>query len=199
MKNQIKIITLLGMGFCFGLAAVVTNYTAQKSQRDPANAGSLMQISNLGIPELRNEILNRIKVHPTLIGIKKIELRDFSTSLCKEVNNIEFIFASEGVSVGGEPTRLLVSIPCEPGIDSSEIAPAVIPVGKLLADNPQNKSYVLPGNTVISLQNVADVWPTTWVLVQVDIHTSYGGGIKHITFDRSPASVNDQPPVVLEF
>lgn len=198
MTNQIKILTLLGLGFCFGLAAVVTNYTATKTQRDPAAAGSpLMHISDLNQSQIRSEILNRLKVHPTSQGEKKIELNGFSTNLCTDVKSMDFVFAAEGVSVAGEPPRMEVAVPCEAGLEGAEIADMNIPVAQMTAERFQDKTFEIPGHSKVTIKNSADGWPTTWVLIHVNIHTQTD--VKHISFDRGIASESGIHPVVLEF
>jgi hypothetical protein len=200
VKNQIKIITLLGMGFCFGLAAVVTNYTASKTQRDPAaDTATIYQITDLSSSEIRAQLAHRLKVHPTIEGKKNISLEGFSSNICKSYPNIEMEFVGEGISVAGDPPVLKVAYPCQAAQDPSAIAAASLPVSRLLLERPRNAAFQFDGfSSVLTLTNSADEWPTTWILKAVHFKNDSGTN-KDVTFDRSPASVNDQPPVVLEF
>lgn len=200
MKNKIKILTLLGMGFCLGLAAVVTNYTASRTQRDPASPSeTIYQISDLSSSEIRTQLAHRIKVHPTIEGKKSISLEGFSSAICKAYPNIEMEFVAEGISVAGDPPVLKVGYPCQAGQDPAVIAPAHIAVSRLMLERPRNAAFQFDGySSTLTLLNSADEWPTTWVLKAVHFKNEAGSN-KDVSFDRSPASVNEQPPVVLEF
>lgn len=199
MKNKIKILTLLGMGFCFGLATVVTNYTATTTQRDPAADHSVIyQISELSNSEMRSHLSHRLKVHPTVEGKKTISLEGFSSSICKSYPNIEMEFVGEGITVAGDPPALKITSPCQAGQDPAVIGPVHLAVSRLLAEPPRNAAFQFDGYpSTFTLTNSADEWPTTWILKAV--HFKNESGSKDISFDRSPASVNEEPPVVLEF
>lgn len=200
MKNQLKILTLLGLGFCFGLAAVVTNYTATKTQRDPAaDQAVIYQITDLSSSEIRSQLAHRLKVHPTIEGRKSISLEGFSSNICKTYSYIEMDFVGEGVSVAGDPPVLKVLYPCESGQDPAAIAAVQLPVARLLAESPRNAAYQFDGySSVLRLSNSADEWPTTWILQAVHFKNASGEN-KDVTFDRAPASADGQQPVVLEF
>ena len=200
MNNKVKVITLIAMGFCFGFAAVVSNYSASRTQRDPAAFGeTLFQISDLSNAEIRAQILHRLKVHPTIEGKKSISFTGISSSICKSFSNIELEFVAEGVSVAGDPPVLKISYPCQSAQDPAEIEPAHLAISRLLAEHPRNATFHFDGfNPTLTLQNSADEWPTIWVLRDVSFKGTSGTD-KHVSFDRSPASANEQPPVVLEF
>jgi hypothetical protein len=188
------------MGFCLGLAAVISNYTHERTQRDPAAlTGTLYQITNLSSSEIREQLLHRLKVHPLTDGKKTISLNGFSSAICKAYSQIDMEFVAEGVSVAGDPPVLKISYPCHAAQDPSEIAPAELSVSRLLLEKPHNATFQFDGSaTTFTLQNSADEWPTQWVLREIEFKND-GGTSKHVTFDRSPASVNEEPPVVLEF
>lgn len=200
MKNKIKIVSLLGLGFCFGLAAVVTNYTASKTQRDPAaDTEVIYQITDLSHSEMRSHLSHRLKVHPTVEGKKSISLEGFSTNICKTYPHIEMEFVGEGISVAGDPPVLKVESPCQGGQDPAVIGPVHLAVSRLMAEQPRNATYEFDGySSSFTLSNSADEWPTTWILKAVHFKNDSGTN-KDVTFDRSPASVNEQPLVVLEF
>jgi len=200
VNNKIKIFTLLGMGFCLGLAAVISNYTVTHTQRDPAALNEkLYQITTLSSSEIRAQLLHRIKVNPTVDGHKSISLHGFSSSICKSYSHIEMQFVAEGVSVAGDPPVLTVLSPCQEAQDPSELAPVQIAVSRLMLEKPRNATFQFDGYTAtFTLQNSADEWPVQWVLREVEFKNDTGTS-KHVTFDRSPASVNEEPPVVLEF
>jgi hypothetical protein len=200
VNNKVKVLTLLGMGFCLGLAAVISNYSSSRTHRDPAAFGEkLYQITNLSNSEIREQLLHRLKVHPTLEGKKTIALTGLSSSICKSYSHIELEFVAEGISVAGDPPVLTVNYPCQAAQDPSEIAPAQLAISRLTAEKPHNATFQFDGYAAtFTLQNSADEWPTQWILREVEFKNENGSS-KHVTFDRSPASVNEEPPVVLEF
>ena len=198
MKNNLKILSLLGLGFCFGLTAVITNYTATHTQRDPAAInGKIFQISNLSSSEIRAQLQNKIKVNPTVQGEKSVALNGLSSGLCKTYSSIEMEFVAEGISVAGDPPIMKISYPCTAGQDPAEIAPMQLSVQRLLGEKPRNAEFKFDGyNATVTLQNSADEWPRQWVLKQVEFKGA--GASKQVSFDRAPASAGSQP-IVFEF
>lgn len=200
MKTKVKLLTLLGLGFCFGLAAVFTNYSNLTGQRDPAAINAkVFQLSNLSSIEIKSQIQKKLKVMPTVRGQKNIALNGFSSALCKTYSIIEMEFAGEGISVAGEPPVMKISYPCTAGQDPAEIAPMQLAVKRLMGEKPRNASFKFDGyNSTVILSNAADEWPQQWILKQVQFKNENGNN-KQVSFDRSPASINEEPPIVLEF
>lgn len=190
----------MGLGFCFGLAAVISNYTNLTGQRDPAALnGKVFQISNLTSGEIKAQLQKKLKVMPTIEGQKNVALNGFSSALCKTYSTIEMEFQGEGISVAGEPPVMKISYPCSAGQDPAEIAPMQLAVKRLMGEKPRNASFKFDGyNSTVTLSNSADEWPHQWVLKQVQFKNESGNN-KQVSFDRSPASVKEEPPIVLEF
>ncbi len=185
------------MGFFFGLSAVMMNYSELKTQRDPATYGDkIFQITSLTSKELKAHL----KVNETINGEKTIEFRGFASSLCKLYPTIEMKLAAEGILINGIPPKLKISFPCEPGQDPAEIAPVKIAVSQLKLQTPKSDvKFIFDGNkSTYSLENSDSEWPLVWTLEHVEFIGDAGSN-KKVNFDRSPASVQESLPVVIEF
>lgn len=199
MRSKFPIVILLIASYLFGYVFFQSVASEKRLQRDPATLdGKIFQLGNLSSEQIKYQLEKNIKVSPTVNGKKAIHFSGFSSAICKTYPNIEIEFMAEGVAVAGESPSMYILAPCESGKDQAEIESIYIPVGKLLSLSPKNKTYQFDGfSSQIIFKNSADEWPTQWVLKRVEFkHIS--GMNKSASFNRSPASVNEQP-IVLEF
>ncbi|MGZ3690816.1 MAG: hypothetical protein ACXVAX_04905 [Pseudobdellovibrio sp.] len=200
MKKKVLSIAGLTLGFAIGLTTFVTTYTRISTQRDPAALnGKVYEISNLTSAEIKAQLKKKFKVSTQIQGLKNLSFAGFSSALCKTYPQIEVEFVAEGVSVAGDAPELKVTSPCAAGTDPAEIGSIQIPIDKLLAEKAKNAEYKFEGyNSTLTLKNSADEWPHQWVLKRIEFKAAAGEN-KQVSFDRSPASVNEEAPIVLEF
>lgn len=201
MKSKIKSTLLVLTSFLLGLGVFYTVYSGTIGKRDPAAInGKVFQITTLTSAEIKAQLQNKIKVAPTLAGMKSITFAGFSSALCKTYGSVEVEFAAEGVSVGGEAPTMKISHPCEAAQDPAEMASINLPIEKILSEKPRNAEYTFDGyKAVVTFANAADEWPRQWILKRVEFK-NINGENKSASFNRSPASVTEgEQPIVLEF
>lgn len=201
MSSQLKSIGFFILCFTFGLSVFFSFQEGIVTQRDPASiGGKIFQISSLSSDQIKNQLIQKIKVFPTVDGKKSIQFSGFSSGLCKTYSEIEMEFQAEGVATAGEVPTMKISSPCEIGQDPSEMASFLVPVSKILNEKPRNAEYKFEGfSTKISFNHAADEWPRQWVLKTVHFKNT-AGEVKSANFDRKPATErNSDRPVVLEF
>lgn len=201
MSSKVRAILLFV--FCFGLSYLYFfNINAPiASYRDPASTTSkVTEIDNLSVDEIKAQLQNKIKVAPTIAGMKTISFSEFSANLCKTYATIELEFWAEGVSVSGEAPTMKVSTPCEKGVNSDEMAAINLPIEKILKERPRNAQFSFDGfHATVVFSNSADEWPMQWVLKKVEFKNANGSAEnKAVSFGRFPASA-EEPPIVLEF
>lgn len=169
MSSTFKSVVLYSICFTLGLSLFFSIHEEKMTYRDPAAfGGKVFQLSNLSSEEIRNQIVNRIKVYPTLDGKKSIQLNGFSSGLCKNYQEIEMNFKAEGVTVAGDSPSLKITTPCEQGQDPSEMAQIKIPVEKILNEKPKNAQYSFDGFiSKFEFEKTSDSWPKQWILVSV--------------------------------
>lgn len=198
---NIKSIFFFVLCFSFGLSIFFSISENMDITRDPAAIdGKVFQISSLSNAQIKRHLEQKIKIFPTSLGKKSIQLTGFSSGLCKTYSKIELEFQAEGIAVAGVSPTMKISAPCQAGQDPAEISLLEIPVEQLLKEKPKNADYSFAGfNTKIEFANSADEWPRQWVLIKVQFYSSEGKN-KLIQFGRSIASTSENDrPVVLEF
>lgn len=198
MSSSAKSVCLFTLCFAFGLSVFFSVADRLPTMRDPASVNAkVFQLNNLSPDQIKNQLTQKIKVHPTIEGKKSIQFSGFSSALCKIYSEIEMEFQAEGVAVAGEIPSMKVTSPCEAGQDPSEMANIQLPIAKILAEKPKNAEFSFNGFTAkIELKHAPDEWPTVWVLKAVQFKNAAGEN-KTATFDRKIAS--DSRPVVIEF
>lgn len=198
LSSAAKSVCLFALCFAFGLSVFFSVADRIPVMRDPASINSkVFQINNLSSDQIKNQLVQKIKVYPTIDGKKNIQFSGFSSALCRTYSEIEMEFQAEGVAVAGEIPSMKVTAPCEGGQDPAEMGNIQIPVAKILAEKPKNAEFSFNGYTAkIELKHAPDEWPTVWVLKAVQFKNASGQN-KTATFDRKIAS--DSRPVVIEF
>lgn len=203
MKNYFKGFLYIGVCFVCGYAFIHAVSQKNVSLRDPAaTAGTVYQIHEMTSDQIKAQLIKKIKVTPTANGQKSILFPGFSSALCERYSAIELEFASEGISVAGEPTIMKLSAPCEKARDPSEIKEMTLPVAKILKERPRNADFNFSDMKItVSFKNSADEWPQVWVLKKVEFKAVKGSD-KSAEFNRAPASVKTTEAerlIVLEF
>ncbi len=198
-----KVKTFVFFAFCFGLGLSLFFTLSEKFEivRDPASIdGKIFQISTLTSEQIKDQLTQKIKIHPTADGKKSIQFTGFSSALCKTYPEIEMEFKAEGISVSGEPPVMKVTAPCLAGQDPADMAAIYLPIEQLLKDKPRNAEYVFAGfDAKIEFKNSAEEWPRDWVLTKVQFKNNFGND-KSIYFQRTLASdETSERPVVLNF
>ena len=200
MNKGLSVSLVLVLSFATGVAVFSSNFTEQTKDRNPAAiSGKVFQISSLSSDEIKSQLQKKMKVTPTIEGQKTITFNCFSSALCKTYKTIEVELVAEGVSVGGAPPQMKISYPCEAGQDPAELAAIQLPVGRILGEKPRSAEFKFEGyNGVVTLTNSADEWPRQWVIQGVEFKAAEGEN-KRVNFNRGPASVETEKPIVLEF
>jgi hypothetical protein len=202
LKSVIGPLFVFSLAFLVGIALSTNSSEKYFFKRDPATANSkVFQLDQLTNEEMKLHLRGKIKVHPTAEGIKNISFNGFSSAVCKSYPTVEVEFAAEGVLVAGESPRLVVTQPCEAGQELAEMASLRMPIGKLLTEKPRNAEFKYEGFTaVIKTYNSADEWPRQWILKRVEFKPADNNlNTKQVEFSREPASVAEEPPIVIEF
>lgn len=201
MSSNLKAAFLFVFCFGFGLTAFYSVSKNSAAPRDPAAIGSkVFQITSLSSEQIRDHLVQKIKVFPTMEGKKAIQFSGFSSALCKLYPEVEMQFQAEGVAVAGEAPVMKITSPCEIGQDPAEMASIQLPIEKILAEKPRNAEFVFDGfSAKVSFTNSADEWPRQWTLKSVQFKDA-SGNYKSASFERKVASENrSERPVVLEF
>ncbi len=188
---------------CFALGLSIFYSVAQDSlyQRTPASVNSkVFQISSLSSDEIKTQLMRKMKVTPTIDGMKTIQLSGFSSAICKTYAEIEMEFQGEGMSVGGESTTMLIKAPCLVGQDPADVAAIQLPISQILNQKPKNAEFHFQGYSAkIEFANTTDQWPRQWILRKMQFKNSTGK-IKTAAFDRFAAEIqSSDQPIVLEF
>ncbi|AGH94401.1 hypothetical protein [Pseudobdellovibrio exovorus] len=203
MPSNIKGIVFSLLCFTFGLSLFFSIYQSPESRRVPASAqGPIYQLQNMSAEEIQSQLRSKIRIRPTTAeGIKTIAFADVSSNVCKTYSNIEMEFYAEGVSVAGEPTTMTVTAGCNgASANVGELAALSFPVTRITSEKPRNKSFTFNDhNATVSFTNVADQWPTTWVLKQIRFQGEQGTEAKAASFGRTPASATTENPIILQF
>ena len=201
-KSVIGPLAVFALAFFVGLALATKSSQEYLFKRDPATANAkIFQLDHLTNDEMKMHLRSKIKVHPTVEGIKNISFNGFSSAVCKSYPTVEVEFAAEGVLVAGDAPRLVVTQPCEAGQELAEMASFRMPIGRLLTEKPRNAEFKYEGFTaVIKTFNSADEWPRQWILKRVEFKPADNNlNTKQVEFSREPASVAEEPPIVIEF
>lgn len=202
--DKFKSLILFGICFIAGLSIIFWTTDRINSAREPAAiSNKVFQITTLSSDEIKNQLLHKLNVSPTIDGEKKIHLTGFSASICKGYKKIEFVFQGEGVAVNGDPAEMKIVSPCEAAQDPSQIRPIEIPVDKILNERPRNAEFRFQGwNPSYAFSNQGDLWPKTWILKKMTFKNDSGED-KVVTFDtqyaKNKSADISQHPVVLEF
>lgn len=191
---------------CFSVGLSIFFFATERinSAREPAAvSGKVFQISNLTSDEIKNQLLHKLSVTPTIDGEKQIQLTGFSSAICRNYKKIELIFSGEGVAVNGDPSEMKIVAPCEAAQDPSMIKAIAIPVDKILLEKPRNAEFKFLGwGPSYAFSNSADLWPRTWVLKKLSFKNESGED-KVINFDvhftKNKSADSGQRPIVLEF
>lgn len=201
MSSSAKSVCLFALCFAFGLSAFFAVSDRAPTMRDPASLNSkVFQINNLSSEQIKSQLVQKIKIFPTIEGKKNIQFSGFSSALCRSYTQIEMEFQAEGVAVAGEIPIMKVTSPCENGQDPSEMANIQLPVAKILSEKPKNAEFTFNGYSAkIELKNAPDTWPKIWVLKIIQFKNT-DGKTKTANFERKIASENKEDRlVVIEF
>jgi hypothetical protein len=201
MLSKFKTFGLFALCFGLGLSVFFTLSEKFEIVRDPASIdGKIFQISTLSSEQIKEQLTQKIKIHPTADGKKSIQFTGFSSALCKTYPEIELEFRAEGVSVSGEPPTMKILAPCQPGQDPADMAAILLPIEQLLKDKPRNAQFVFDGYSAkIEFKNSADEWPKEWILTKVQFKNSFGND-KSIYFEKVLAADHSgEHPVILNF
>lgn len=203
MSANIKSALFFTLCFSFGLALFFSISEDLSTQRDPASIdGKIFQLSSLSSAQIKNQLVNKIKIQATVAGEKSLRLSGFSSALCKTYGHIELQFAAEGIAIGGEAPRMTIKALCQSGQDPAEMASIIIPIEKILLEKPKNAEFHFDGFTSrFEFKNTADEWPRTWVLKSVQF-VSETSKSKLVRMDQNESGDLNKSPdslVVLEF
>ncbi len=202
MLSYFKSLVLFTCFFAVGLMfvhSVETKSLGQRSTpREIASTSTVDEIQTLSVEEIKLQLQSKIKVNPTINGVKVISFSGFSSAVCKAYSSIEVEFMAEGMSVSGEIPTMQIKTPCEANISGKELASIQLPIGKILEEQPRNGEFTFIGyHAAITFNHSGDDWPMQWVLKRVEFKSTEGEN-KSVPFGRMPASINEQP-IVLEF
>ena len=203
MSTNLKTFLFFGLCFTFGLTLFFSISEDMSIQRDPAAIdGKVFQIASLTSQQIKNQLVNKIKVQSIVSGEKTLRLDGFSSALCKSYSQIELQFVADGMAVAGEAPQMTVRTPCTPGQDPAEMASVTIPFEKILAEKPRNAEFHFDGFiSKFEFKNTSEEWPRTWVLKSVQFVTGNNKS-KLVRLDQNEAgNLNNSPAqwIVLEF
>ncbi len=187
----------LGLSLFFSISEDIT------IQRDPAAIdGKVFQLTSLSSAQIKNQLVNKIKIQASVVGEKSLRLTGFSSALCKTYAHIELQFVADGMAVAGESPQMTIKAPCEAGQDPAEMASVIIPIEKILSEKPKNAEFHFDGfNSRFTFKNTAEDWPRTWVLKTVQF-VSDTSKSKLVRMDQTESGDLNKSPdqmVVLEF
>lgn len=201
MSSNIKSIFFFSICFGLGLSVFFSVSEDMTVQREPAAInGKIFQIGSLSSEEIKSQLIHKIKVTPTIEGMKSIQLSGFSSALCKTYPEIEMQFQAEGVAVGGEAPTMTIKAPCSAGQDPADIAAIQLPVSQILNQTPKNAEFRFNGYAArLEFSHAAEEWPKQWVLQKVQFKTN-SGHTKTASFERlTKTNKTNDRLIVLEF
>jgi hypothetical protein len=214
IRQKINIFVFIFIAFSIGFSVFLAANKDYFIDRDPASIpGKLFNFNNLNSEQLRAELESKIKIKPTFtaenLPSKSIVFAGLSSQICQSYSEIHIEFSGDGMSVAGEPTKMIIDVPCVPGQDPGEIAAILLPVQEILRQKPRDAVFTFssfPGT--YSFLRVTDEWPTVWLLQSVEFKNSTKGkALSGPSFTAaSPRLVNfeniksaEAQPIVLEF
>ncbi len=203
MSANFKSAIFFTICFSLGLAFFFSISEDMSVQRDPAAIdGKVFQLTSLSSTQIKNQLINTIKIQSVVVGEKSLRLTGFSSALCKTYAQIELQFIADGIAVAGETPQMIIKAPCEAGQDPAEMASITIPIEKILAEKPKNAEYHFDGfNSKFSFTNTSDEWPRTWVLKTIQF-VSGSEKSKLVRMDQTATGDLNKFPeqlIVLEF
>lgn len=106
-------------------------------------------------------------------------------------------FEADGEASNGEKRVMEVEVPCSVSADLSQTDVAWIPWTQLANETPfeGESKYSKPSPVSITIRNVADQWPTKWILNRI----SYVSSSDRIIVERGEIEGIAKRPFVLEF
>lgn len=212
-KQKVSIFVVFFIAFIFGFSIFLAANKDYFIERDPAAIpGKLMHFNNLNSDQLREELSGKIKIKPVFTAnnfpSKSIVFSGMSSQICKSFSEIHIEFFGEGMSVDGEPTKMHVAVPCQPGQDPAEIASIILPIQEILKQKPRDAEFTFNGFLgSYKFTSVTDSWPQVWVLHAVQFSNPSVGpasapGLtpaspREVLFSRTATA--EFQPIVLEF
>ena len=172
--------------------------------RDPAAVqNKIFDFRSSNPDQVRQEISNRIKIQPVLEAnnfvSKSLLFSGLTAQICKTHEKIELEFVADGVSVGGDQTKMIVTTQCSSGQNPLEVGAIKFPIQEIMNEKPRSAEFKFSGYSgSYQFINVSDVWPSVWVLSSVRFKSSTDEG-KNIGLDLIKAEGSSAATVVLEF
>ena len=195
---------VLSAAFVGGLLMFDTVMNRDHIDRDPAAVkGKIFDVRSSNPDQLRQEILNRLRIQPVLEAnnfvSKSLLFSGLAAQICKTHEKIELEFVADGVSVGGDQTKMIVSTQCSAGQNPLEVGAIKFPIQEILNEKPRSAEFKFSGYSgTFQFVNVSDVWPSVWILSSVRFKSSADEG-KTVGLDLIKAEGSSAAPVVLEF
>ena len=173
LSSHLKVFFYFGLFFVAGLSLFFSISEDMSIQRDPAAInGKVFQISNLSSEQIKQQLVQKIRVQAVVVGQKALRLDGFSSAVCRTYSHIELQFEAEGMVVAGVRPEMTIKAPCEAGQDPAEIASILIPFDKILAEKPRNAEFTFDGfKPKFEFKNSSDEWPRTWILRSVQFNS----------------------------
>lgn len=213
-KQKISIFVFIFITFSIGFSLFLVANKDYFIERDPAAIpGKLLNFNNLNSEQLRAELETKIKIKPTLNAenrpSKSIVFAGLSSQICQSYSEIHIEFYGDGMSVAGEPTKMIIDAPCKPGQDPAEIAAIPLPVQEILKQRPRDAVFTFSGFLgTFTFNRVADQWPTVWVLKSVEFKNPVqavdqagpafaAASPRLVNFEKKQSA--EAQPIVLEF
>ena len=92
---------------------------------------------------------------------------------CEYYEKIVVVYEAEGTSVGGQKTTMEISTPCKYSENLTKIQAGLIPIKKIMNEQPQDGEMSFQGEIPVNLkfQNMADAWPAQWNMTTVRLES----------------------------
>lgn len=206
MSNSKKFssIVVLVVAFITGLFTFIAVLNKDLIARDPAAVhGKIFDLRSSNPDQLRQEVSNRLKIQTAIetnnFISKAMLFSGLTAQICRSHDKIELEFLADGVSVGGEPTKLIVKTPCQSGQNPLEVGSIRFPIQEILLEKPRSAEFKFSGYPgTFQFLNVAETWPRTWVLGAVRF-VSAAATTQSISIEMLTAGNTNTVPHILEF
>lgn len=206
MSNSKKFssIVVLFVAFITGLFTFIAVLNKDLIARDPAAVnGRIFDLRSSNPDQLKQEVSNRMKIQTIVESnnfvSKAMLFSGLTAQICKSHEKIELEFLADGVSVAGEPTKLIVKTPCQSGQNPLEVGSIKFPIQEILSEKPRSAEFQFSGYPgSYQFINVAESWPRTWVLGAVRF-ISATAATQSISIEMISAENTSAVPHVLEF
>ena len=148
MSNSKKFssIVVLVVAFITGLFTFIAVLNKDLIARDPAAVhGKIFDLRSSNPDQLRQEVSNRLKIQTAIetnnFISKAMLFSGLTAQICRSHDKIELEFLADGVSVGGEPTKLIVKTPCQSGQNPLEVGSIRFPIQEILLEKPRSAEF----------------------------------------------------------